>query len=747
MSPEQATGSRDIDPRSDLYALGTVLYEMLTGEPPFSGATAQAILARQMYDTPTPVAVLRPAVPPALAELTHRLLPKLPVDRPLNADQVLKALRQLGVPTPMPSAPAHRRSWRGLFALGGLAVGAALIWGIYHAAPPSGDENRVGILVHSGSPGVSDSARTAEITSALVGSLNSSGVISAVEWRVPPGQDPGTGRAGGGLRRWVEGTLFAQDSLRLTLAIRTPDGLNATVPTVTQPLTAANWAVGYEAANQLVARLLPTSSSGVPLPAGQGRSPAARAAFFLGEDSYRRAAFTEALTHYRAALAEDSTFTYAALRAAQAASWLNDAPAAAALIASTGSRLDSLPPKYAAFGHGLLAYQEGHADSAVARFRQVLDIDPASVEGWMALGEVYAHLLPRAGSIDSLAQHAFLQVRLLDTAFAPALPHLIEAALRRQDSSAVDLLDTFAAGHPDSGEVGYLTLATKCALGIGKPLDWQAEAARDPELVYNALQVLTGGGLQQPHCAEEAAAALGSADPSGNLRFGALVAWQGILVARGDLNRARGVIESDSVFSLQVRPQLLTLDAMADASDSAAASNFAARIVALFARQPDEVGDGSIWLAGSWLARMGDIQPTQAMYEAAVERRGRDAPLTRSLRARLSLARRDTTAAIATLAANAPTAPRRLISGFPWESLVADRILLAQLYLARRLPYEAIEAASVVDAPAVIADIVFLPTSLKIRAEAADQVGDQQLARTSRRRLDALQGGETVGRP
>ena len=63
MSPEQAVGSREIDPRSDLYALGTVLYEMLTGEPPFTGATPQAIMARQAHDTPTPVALLRPAVP------------------------------------------------------------------------------------------------------------------------------------------------------------------------------------------------------------------------------------------------------------------------------------------------------------------------------------------------------------------------------------------------------------------------------------------------------------------------------------------------------------------------------------------------------------------------------------------------------------------------------------------------------------------------------------------------------------
>ena len=115
--------------------------------------------------------------------------------------------------------------------------------------------------------------------------------------------------------------------------------------------------------------------------------------------------------------------------------------------------------------------------------------------------------------------------------------------------------------------------------------------------------------------------------------------------------------------------------------------------------------------------------------------------MARSLKGRLLLARADTAAAIAILAETSPAAPKDLIPWTPWESLVADRILLAQLYLARNRPYEAIEEASVVDAPAVLADIVFLPTSLRIRIEAADLVGDQQLARESRRRLETLQSG------
>src|SRR5205823_1545018 len=63
MSPEQATGDRVIDGRTDVYSLGAVLYEMLTGEPPHSGPTVQAIVARVLTDRPQPVRATRASVP------------------------------------------------------------------------------------------------------------------------------------------------------------------------------------------------------------------------------------------------------------------------------------------------------------------------------------------------------------------------------------------------------------------------------------------------------------------------------------------------------------------------------------------------------------------------------------------------------------------------------------------------------------------------------------------------------------
>ena len=74
MSPEQATGERTIDARTDIYALGCVLYEMLAGEPPITGPNAQAIIARKMTETPRTLTAVRNTVPPALSQLVDSML-------------------------------------------------------------------------------------------------------------------------------------------------------------------------------------------------------------------------------------------------------------------------------------------------------------------------------------------------------------------------------------------------------------------------------------------------------------------------------------------------------------------------------------------------------------------------------------------------------------------------------------------------------------------------------------------------
>jgi eukaryotic-like serine/threonine-protein kinase len=92
MSPEQATGSRRIDKRSDIFALGSVLYEMLMGEPPFPGADPQAVFGKIMASRPASVSELRPTVPAHVEATVRKALERLPADRFADAHALSKAL-------------------------------------------------------------------------------------------------------------------------------------------------------------------------------------------------------------------------------------------------------------------------------------------------------------------------------------------------------------------------------------------------------------------------------------------------------------------------------------------------------------------------------------------------------------------------------------------------------------------------------------------------------------------------------
>jgi len=92
MSPEQAMGEREITPRSDVYALGCVLYEMLLGEPPFTGPTAQAIVAKVMTAAPTSLTTQRKSIPPQVEAAVFTALEKLPADRFASAKEFADAL-------------------------------------------------------------------------------------------------------------------------------------------------------------------------------------------------------------------------------------------------------------------------------------------------------------------------------------------------------------------------------------------------------------------------------------------------------------------------------------------------------------------------------------------------------------------------------------------------------------------------------------------------------------------------------
>jgi serine/threonine-protein kinase len=96
MSPEQATGDRELDARTDVYAVGCVMYEMLTGAPPYTGPTAQAVITKLVTEDAPPVTDHRRAVPAYVADAVHLALEKLPADRFATAAEFVEALQDGG---------------------------------------------------------------------------------------------------------------------------------------------------------------------------------------------------------------------------------------------------------------------------------------------------------------------------------------------------------------------------------------------------------------------------------------------------------------------------------------------------------------------------------------------------------------------------------------------------------------------------------------------------------------------------
>jgi tRNA A-37 threonylcarbamoyl transferase component Bud32/dipeptidyl aminopeptidase/acylaminoacyl peptidase len=144
MSPEQAMGEREITARSDVYALGAVLYEMLTGDPPFTGSTAQAVVARVVTESPRPMVPQRHTIPHHVEAAVLTALEKLPADRFATAAQFAEALANrsfASAATTVTSPAAARTRRRGLdpVVLGVAGVAAAAVavalWGWLRPGP------------------------------------------------------------------------------------------------------------------------------------------------------------------------------------------------------------------------------------------------------------------------------------------------------------------------------------------------------------------------------------------------------------------------------------------------------------------------------------------------------------------------------------------------------------------------------------------------------------------------------------
>jgi len=148
MSPEQATGELHLDHRSDIYAVGILGYELLTGKPPFVAHSAQAVLSAQVLERPKPVSEVRPAVPEPISDMLMKCLEKNPADRWQSAEEILHALEIMATPSggvtptttrPLKATDARRAPSRRRWMIGGAVAAVVVIAGAGVTLVASGD--------------------------------------------------------------------------------------------------------------------------------------------------------------------------------------------------------------------------------------------------------------------------------------------------------------------------------------------------------------------------------------------------------------------------------------------------------------------------------------------------------------------------------------------------------------------------------------------------------------------------------
>lgn len=775
MSPEQGV-AEGIDQRSDIYALGCVLYEMLAGAPPFTGPTARAVLARHARDDVPSLRTVRPTVTRRLELVVNTALAKVPADRYASARDFQTALRDpllldhtsdIAVGARSGLVPAHgraRRLWMwGAGVASVLAIAAAGVLARRVTGPELDRHRIIGFpLVSPATVGASGTA--GEDVATLIGSaLDRREALRWIDgWRYLPDADRAVPSAvsaqamrdiarAQGAGWYVTGRIVLRgDSVDVLL-----DLVDAGADTVAARPRASGsasslWRVAIRSVNQLLPVLVPGANARDLEGAWVDREPAAVASFLAGESAFRRARPDAALAHYRDAVRDDSMFALAAVRGAQAATAAHRPGEARQLVQRALGQ--SLPPQYAAFARGYGAYLDGRADSAIAAFEEALRLDPDLGSAWAQLGETYVHLVPFVSDADSLAGVAFARARRIDSAATHVLLHPTEIAARRGDlTQMTPAMARFLAAKPDSTQATEIRLVGECAQQGPAVPEWGDAVRADPLAVLSvgAVMGVGAGNLPCAIAAYEAVLNMDSATAarpnSLALRQSALVGLLGVQVAQGKADSAlaqigRAVGRGDGGSSL------LMVAAPVAPALAAAAAEVAMRDAERFG---DDMAGCSTsercWVLAQYFASRGEATPPATIARVLAERAridssGELALYAAAAQAHAALATGDTVTAVRALQSllQRPLPPGNLLTWTPLGGLGAERLQLARLLMAQRKPREAQEVAETLESAAPASFPLYLRASLEVRLAAAIALGETQRAARLQARLAAL---------
>lgn len=518
MSPEQAGGTGPVDGRSDLYSLGTVTYEMLCGEPPFTGPTAQSVIARQLADPPPPLRTVRRNIPLQVSLAIERALEKVPADRFETMTQFTRAFSEPPPARPMLGAPQTRRLFGGAAIIAALVAATLVMQRVRPSAPARVSPTVVAVLpfVVRGGPGVAylregmvDLLSTNLDGAGPLRSVDPQTLLRGVDGNDSSLTDPVRARAiaerlGAGM--FVIGSVLeAGGRLRISASLYdSAHGRSALAQSSVEGRPEEIFALVDRLATALVVRQQDAQLARID--SLTTRSFPALKAYLEGTALFRAGRYADAVLVLQRAISNDPTFALAYYRLALAAEWDAQYELAASVVRDGTQHRSRLSERDRRLFDALLAWQGGRIDVAEREYRAIVAAYPDEAEAWLQLGEALFHYNPQRGRSIAESREVFERALTHFPMRSDVVTHLLDIALIEGNKPRFDslyarldpstdpamrrrVMRAFAWGRPAEREsavvelrAGGYALVAHIATGAGRMREARAALAQLAEL-------------------------------------------------------------------------------------------------------------------------------------------------------------------------------------------------------------------------------------------------------------------------